>query len=292
MTLIGGSGDSGNPATGQGSTGNPAGGQGTGSGAGTPPAPKLDGAQTSWRDSLPDDLKAAPALQSFSDVPNLAKAFLHAQSQIGKKGVILPGEKATDEDWTQFFRQAGLPEKLDDYKVETPKDVQVNQELVSKFKETAHKLGMLPKQAQGFLDWYMGYEKEVGAKRVAEAKLASEESVKGLQKEWGAAFEQNTKAINAVVGQVGGEEFMKYLTKTGLGNDVPLIKFFHSVTKALGEDKLKGDGSGKLGDTPADIQAKIDAVRGDPKHPYFDKSHPGHANALKIMEGWYQKIAG
>jgi hypothetical protein len=289
MSLIGGSGDSGNPTnSGQGGTGNPAGGGNAGAGA-NPPA--SGGGQPSWRDALAPDLKDNPALQSFSDLNNFTKSYLHAQSQIGKKGVILPGEKATDDEWTRFFREAGVPEKLDDYKVETPKDVKVNEELVGKFKETAHKLGMLPKQAQGFLDWYMGFEKEAGAKRASEQRLATEENIKGLQKEWGDAFEQNTKVINATIGQIGGEEFMKYLTQSGLGNDVHLIKFFHGVTKALGEDKLKGDGAGKLGETPADIQSKIDAVRGDPNHPYFDKSHPGHANALKIMEGWYQKLA-
>ena len=61
-----------------------------------------------WRDSLPDDLKNNATLANFDNVENLAKSYVHAQSVIGKKGVIKPGEKASDEEWGNFYKELGV----------------------------------------------------------------------------------------------------------------------------------------------------------------------------------------
>ena len=100
-----------------------------------------------WLSSLPEELRTNPSLTSFTNVENLAKSYISTKEMVGKKGAIIPGEKATDEEWSGFFDSLGRP-PLDKYEIQMPKDVSVNKDLVGKFKEVFHKSGLLPKQAQ------------------------------------------------------------------------------------------------------------------------------------------------
>jgi hypothetical protein len=289
MSILGGSSGSGNPEAGQGG-GNPA--AGSGSNAGAPAAGSGagsgSGGQASWRDSLPADIKDNPALQSFSDVGNLAKSYIHAQQQIGKKGIIPPSEKSSEQEWSDFYKAIGVPD-LEKFHVEHPKEA--NEELITKFKETAQKAGMLPKQAQSLLNWYLEQEKTSVGARTAETKRMQEEQIVGLKKEWGDGFDKQVAFANYVVREIGGKDFAKYVSESGLGNDVNLIKIFAKLGAALGGDKaLVGQGGVQFGSTPAEVQSEIDTIMGDTKHPYFDRSHPNHAHAVQQMEGLYRKL--
>ena len=100
------------PAAGSGGTGAGSGGTGAGSGAaggqggmGTGAA----GTQTSWRDTLPDDLKSDATLNKYSDIPNLAKAHIELQKLIGQKGIIKPGKEASPEQIKAFREALGIP---------------------------------------------------------------------------------------------------------------------------------------------------------------------------------------
>lgn len=245
---------------------------------------------TSWMESLPDELKNDSALQQFTDVQSLAKSYLSTKSMVGKKGVIVPGEKATDEEWSHFFKSIGQPE-ADKFDVKPPEGREVNQELVSKFKEMAHKSGLLPKQAQALFDWYLGFESETVSQASVKKDLATKEALDGLRKEWGEGYDKNLALGELAIADVGGEEFAKYLTETGLAKDPTIIKFLSKVGGLLGEDRIVGDGSGRFGQTPAEIEKEITDIMGNSNHPYFDRSHPSHSAAVKEMEIRYQKLS-
>lgn len=288
MSLLGDQGGTGQGGgTGSGGGGN----AGAGGGAGNAGANSGGGGgqSASWRDSLPEDIRANPALAQIHDIPSLAKSFVHAQSVIGKKGVFPPGEKATDEEWTQFFKSIGQPE-LEKFEIALPKDKQTNPELVTKFKALAHKNGLLPKQAQALMDWYVNEETGAADARTKASKLENDAQLETLKKDWGEGYDKQVALARLAVNELGGEVFQQYLTKSGLADNAQLARFMAKVGKLLGEDKIRGDGGGKLGQTREEIQGEINKVMGDPKHPYFDASHAGHKQALSHMEGLYRKL--
>jgi hypothetical protein len=293
MSLLGGeSGNTGNSGNGQaggsGDAGGGAGGGTAGSGCAGAGGGGNTGGANSWRDALPEDIRANPTLQSFNDIGSLAKSYIHAQGLIGKKGVIPPGEKASDEEWAGFYKQLGLPETLDKYEVKIPD--QADKEFVGKFKEMAHKSGILPKQAQALMDWYLQAEGQAVQSRQAQQKQKVEQGIAALRKEWGDGFDKQVALAKLGVREVGGGELAEYLEKTGLGDDPMIVKWAARMGKALGEDKLRGDGAGKFGQTPDEIQAQIDAVMTNTSHPYFDRNHAGHQQAVAQMESLYQKL--
>ncbi len=248
----------------------------------TKSAPAAPASNPSWRDSLPDDIKANASLSSFSDVPNLAKAYINAQGLIGKKGVIPPTEHSTAEDWNNFYKAVGLPDK-DKYSVNKPEKSEFNDEFVAKFKETAHQAGVLPKQAQAIMDMYAQHESAQSAADMAEVATEQASQIAALKQEWGPGFDKNVKLAQLAVRNIGGESFEKYLNETGLGNDVQLIKFMTALGGKLGEDKLVGGGtSHDFGQTPAEMKAEMDQIQRS--EAYRSARHVDHKAKIARME--------
>jgi hypothetical protein len=211
---------------------------------------------------------------------------------VGKKGVIVPGDKATDEEWGAFFDSIGRP-TADKYEVKTPEGKEINKDFVSQFKEIAHKNGVLPKQAQAILDQYITFEEGMATKQTDAMKQAKAQAVDGLKKEWGEGFDKNISLAKMAVKESGVQGLEEYLTKTGLGDDPVVIKLMAKMGSMFGEDKLRGDApGGRLdGQTPAELKSAIDKVMGDKNHPYHDRNHPGHNRAVQEMSGYYQKLS-
>lgn len=305
-TALGGGGDGGGGNGGSGSggaSGGGTGGNGSGGGNGGGAAGSGGGAASggsgggggggsaaSWRDTLPDDIKTSPALANFQDVGALAKSYLHAQSQIGKKGVIVPGEKATDDDMRAFWKAIGQPD-LEKFELTKPKEMSAPDELITSFKGEAHRLGMMPKQAQELLNWIAKEDaKAQQALRQHEA-TATKQALDGLKNELGAGYNKSVAFGHMAARELGGEDFLKYLNESGEGDNPAMIKFMAKVGELLGEDKLRGSAiSNGFGSTKAEIKAEIEKTRADLKGPYFDSTHPGHKSAVARMEHLYQQL--
>lgn len=262
---------------------------GEGGNAGGQQQQQQGGGQTSWRDSLPDELKADVSLQQFNDVASLAKSYISTKAHVGKKGVIVPGQNATDEEWSAFYKSVGQPD-LDKFEVKTAEGKKVNAEVISKFKEMAHKAGLLPKQAQSLLDWYVGIEEEMGQNMTKAQQAQQNENIAKLKEKWGLAWGDNLKRAQYAADKLG---LLDYLDQSGLGNDTTILQALaEKVAPLFGEDKLRGDGAGKFGKTPAEIQKEITEVQGNKDHPYWNRNHPGHKLAVQEMEGRYKALAG
>lgn len=238
-----------------------------------------------WRDSLPADLKDHPSLASFTDIGNLAKSYVNAQSMIGKKGVIPPTDKSSDEEWDNFYKQIGRPE-ADKYEFDTPKEA--NADTIKAFKAVAHKAGLLPKQAKALVEWFGGFEKEASGKLSEQKALEQKASLENLKKEWGTGYDKEITAAKLAVKEVGGEEFAQYLEKTGLGNDAGMIKAMAKFGKLLGEDKIRGANTGRMGVTPEEAKAKIAELTSDPA--YADSRHGRHQVLVNQVSELYKQL--
>lgn len=245
----------------------------------------------SWKDSLPEDIRGHSSLSQIQDMNGLARSYIHAQSMVGKKGVVVPGEKATDEEWGAFYKSIGQPE-ADKYEIAAPKDKQINPDMFKAFKEMAHKSGLLPKQAQKLFDWYAGQEESAMKAQSEQKQALTKQELADLQKEWGGGYDKNISLAKLAVDEVGGPEFKQYLEQSGLGNDVRVIKLMSKVGALLGEDKIRGQGGGSLGQTPAELNREITDIMGNKSHPYHDPNHPSHKSAVNQMSEYYKKLSG
>lgn len=248
-------------------------------------------ATPTWRDALPTELREEPSIKLFNDVSALAKSYLHAQKQIGADKLSVPGKHATDEDWNQVYSKLGLPKELKDYDVKLEGDM-IDKDFVSKFKETAHKAGILPKQAQLLANWFQ----EVNKTSTEQVKQQREQQVKtqleGLKAEWGAAYQQNLSQAAMILQELNDPLLNEYVAKTGLGNDPQFIKLCQRISsKYLKEGTIvegQAQMQGKL--TPAQAQIEANKILGDTKHPYYDTNHPNHKAAVAEVQGYFNMV--
>lgn len=273
--------------------GNPGNNGGAQSGAtNTTSANNGGGQATSWKDALPEDIRKNPAIATFQDVESLTKSFIHAQGQIGKKGVVVPGEKATDEEWGNFYKQIGVPNE-DKYEIQAPKDYKMTDEVSKQFKAEALKAGLLPKQANKILGWYAQFETNALKAQTDATAKAQNESHAALKQEWGDSYNTNLQSAQLAVKEIGGDRFLKYLQESGMAKNAELIRFAANAAKLMGEDKLREGGVSSGGESPREIQEQLTKLRAEgTTNGLFDKSHPMHSVTLSKMESLAKRLTG
>ena len=142
----------------------------------TEPAPD---ATTSWRDALPDDIKAEGVFTKYNSPADAHRAHVAANADLTRMrqelksrppagAVLVPGEGAT-EDQTKAWREAlGIPEKAEGYELHTKSaqdarhpermPITINDADMKTFRDLCHANGVSPRQAQAILDFQLGRE--------------------------------------------------------------------------------------------------------------------------------------
>lgn len=245
-------------------TADPAGGVPAGGAAPAGASVSAPPASSSWMDSLPDEIKRDPSIQLFkeSGVGGLAKSWVSAQAMLGKEKVIIPGEKATDEEWGAFYAKLGRPESADKYEFKMPDGQQMDEGFAKGFKELAFKTGMNPKQVQNLAEWYgkeaAQAQQQVQQARAAETtqKLDAYRTSLGGEEKFKVRIDQARVAVRALA----DPKLNEFLDKSGAGSQPEMIEFFAKLSGMMGEDKLR-DGTGvAYGDDPAAIQKEITSI--------------------------------
>lgn len=258
-------------------------------GEGTSPAKST---VNDWRLGLPSDLQEDATLRKFSDVPALAAAYINAQKLIGTDKIAIPGKHASDEDWGNVFKKLGLPEKVENYDLKFKEGATIDETFTNDFKSTAHKLGILPKQAQALADWFSDVNLTAETKYLDEVKVTQGKALEGLKTEWGKVYDANLSRAHLVLKNFADKDLLQHLNDTGMGNDPKLIKLLAGVGKKMyGEGQIvQGDSSFSAPMSAAEAKKTVDNIMANQNHPYFLKEHPGHKTAVKEVQDLFQKM--
>lgn len=257
-----------------------------------------ESAPADWKAGLSEELQRDPSIAHIPDVETMAKSYVNAQRMVGADKIAIPGNHGTDEEWDQVYTKLGRPDAPEGYELEmnnVPDGMDANPELVGWFQQTAHKVGLTPKQAQTLADEYnvmAGQAEQSPDDAAIEAEAREQEGIRELQREYGKAFDNKVGMAKAVLQEHGGDGLLELTLSDGrpLGSHPDLVRTFANIgdmmRSRLGEDSIKAPKSdGSI--TPDDAQrelAKIEAPGG----PYWDRNHPGHsaavADALRLRE--------
>jgi hypothetical protein len=253
--------------------------------------------EVKWPEGTPDELKNIPTLKPFVNkegevnVANLLKSYVDTKKSFGNK-IAIPSEHATDDEWADFYEKvAGHPKEIDKYEVTRPEESKISPEFFESIKAKLHASKVPAAQANEFFKSLEEESVKFQSDMDAGMKKKMDEEVQGLKKEWGAAFDQNAKAASSVVIEYGDDEFKQYAKDSGLTSDVKFTKFLLSISNELNSEApdrgTKGNNNaGFL--TPGDAVVKINEMRGDAKHPFNDKNHPSHNDAVEEMKKLYE----
>jgi len=241
-----------------------------------------------FKSLIPESFKDEKSLENFDNMEDLLKSYLHAQKMVGADKIPVPNKFATDEDWKEVFTRLGAPKSPEDYKYSF-KDDQVDPNQLKSFNETAHRLGLLPKQAEALVKYYNDLNKGQSEQLEAQAIEAQTKTEADLKKEFGPQFNKRLDQAKRLAINTLGEDFLnKTVLKDGsrLGDNLEVIKAFSNLADKLSEDEIvKGEGSDYQ--TVKDIEKQI-AELTQQGSAYWQNQHPNHKQAvdevLKLRE--------
>ena len=83
------------------------------------------GSAANWMlEQLSPTNREALASKDWANPDAMAESYLNLEKTVGAKGVSVPGESATDEDWSNFYDQLGRPKEATDYTFAMPEGVE------------------------------------------------------------------------------------------------------------------------------------------------------------------------
>ena len=202
---------------------------------------------------------------------DFVKSYLSAQRLVGANKVAIPNKMATDEDWEEVYSKLGRPAKPEDYKYSFSEE-EINQDQLKNFNETAHRIGLLPKQAERIIKFYneMNTQAEVDNQKMFEVKQT--EAMADLKKEFGPTYTKRLDQAKKLATETLGNDMLNNtILKDGsrLGDSVEVIKAFSMLADKLSEDEIiKGEGTGYQ--TASEIEKEISELTEDGS-PYWQK---------------------
>ena len=165
-----------------------------------------------WAADLSEENRALVENKTWSSdtkINTILDSYRELESHVGKS-LSLPGEDATDEDWTKFHRRTGALENAEDYKFELdssalPEGFVYDDTSVAKYQDWAQKAEISPRQAQKLHDFFMADAVET-YKGVRQS--VSEQQAEETQRE--------EAAHSALVGEWGQPDSATFKGKLGM----------------------------------------------------------------------------
>ena len=239
---------------------------------------------------IPAEYKNEKALQNFQDMDGFVKSFLHSQKLVGTEKINIPNKFATDSDWNDVYKKLGRPENSDGYKYNLPKESKLNEDSLKAFSVTAHQLGLLPKQAEGIINYYNEIANASEIDTSAKAETSRADAEKTLRKEYGSAYKNRINAAKHLASSTLGNDFLNNtILQDGskLGDNPIIVKAFAELASKISEDTMvKGEAPSYM--SVKEINTQIAALQ-QPGSAYLDKQHPNHDAAVIEMQTLIQK---
>ena len=246
--------------------------------------------EVDFKSLIPEAYKEEKSLHNFSNMDDFVKSYLHSQKLVGADKIAIPNKYSTDEDWKKVYKQLGTPETGEGYKYKLPEDHKIEDDTLKNFSNEAAKLGLLPNQANGVMNYYNEIIKQGLSDQAAQQKTAQDEAVVELRKEFGASYQKEIQSAKNLVHATLGKEFIdNALLQDGsrLGDNPTVIKAFAKLANKLSEDDIvKGDVPSYL--TTSEINKQISALQ-QPGSAYWDKRHLSHNDAVAEVQALLRK---
>lgn len=200
-----------------------------------------DAQSLGWRAALPDEFKEHEFVKTFQKPGDFVKTALEIKNERDTLktrvdgAIFKPGENASPEERAAYLKALGVPDKPEGYEFSVPEGVPNDKAEAEFLRKLAHESG-LPKEAgERFAAAYFDRMKSnLGAIR-QQIETRRTEAVNALKGEWKDAYDAKLDAAKLAVRKIGGDDFVQWLNKTGVGDDPVMIRTWAKIGEALSE---------------------------------------------------------
>lgn len=242
-----------------------------------------------FQNLIPEEYKEEKSLQNFSNMDDFVKSYLHSQKLVGADKIPVPNKLATDDDWNTVYERLGRPENPEGYSYELPEESKIDDTTLKAFSAEAHKLGLLPKQAQGIMNYYNSLAEQSDKSLEFRDETARAEAEIELRKEYGPAYDLKvSQARNLATNTLGADFLRNTILQDGssLGNNPQIVRAFADLASKLSEDSMvQGEVASAM--TVKEIDGEIDTLT-QPGSAYWDKTHINHKKAVDEVQRLYE----
>lgn len=226
---------------------------------------------TSWLDSIEDtELRNSKSLQDFKNVGNLAKGYVNLVKKLGQ-----PKE----------------PEKYeaDEYNYEFGEDYKPHEAIYKSFTDKAIELNIKPNDFKELIKTYVDSEQQAINVHNKEQEALNEEFTSKLKEDWGNDYSKNLEKAENLWTKFAPENADKMFSKMTPEMKGAVAKAMFNISKTMSDSHVEAP-SRQQDLTKEEIQNKIQEIRNDPSHPYFNASHKDHKEANEYMTSLYSKL--
>jgi len=245
--------------------------------------------QDSFQNLIPEEYREEKSLQNFSNMNDFVKSYLHSQKLVGADKIPIPNKLATDDDWNAVYERLGRPQNPDGYTYDLPQESKIDENTLKAFSEEAHRLGLLPQQAQGIMNYYNTLAEQSDKSFSMRDETAKAEAELELRKEFGPAYDVKiAQARNLATSTLGADFLRNTILEDGstLGNNPQIVRAFAELASKMSEDAMvQGDVSSSM--TIKEIDNEIDTLT-QPGSAYWDKNHINHKKAVDEVQRLYE----
>ena len=240
-------------------------------------------ADNSWLSGLPEELKGAPSLLKFKDIPTLARSYLEAEKALNGR-VAIPKDDASEEEWAKFYSRLGLPEDKKYLDQRSPED----EEHLQTYEEMFYNNGISKRQGAKLLDSMYKLSTDLQKKQQEEVDKSRESNVDWLKSNYGDLFDNKITTMQAALTKYGTRELAGLIEETGYSP--ALVDLLVRVGETLRSDSLVTGNQVTTINTAESAKLEIKKLESDREFmvKLRDKNHAAHSDAVKKLEELYK----
>ena len=177
--------------------------------------------------------KYGDELRQYENINPIIEDYFTLKAK-SSEAIIKPKEDATEEEVALYKEKMGIPKGADEYELDDPPEILGDQkEFDGWYKDMALEANLTKDQAKVvYAKW-----NELQATAIEKQNLEVKETEKALRKELGSDYEGAMANVGTIL-QQAGQDFVDYLTDTGIGNDPRFLKAMAKLGAVVSEDSI------------------------------------------------------
>ena len=233
-------------------------------------------------DGVPENIKSLLDSKKWTNVEQLATGYSELEKFKGVASgdhLVIPQNAEDVEGWNAIYSKLGKPETADKYEFKNETGVEIGDDLMSAFKEFAHKENYTQKQLAGAVQFQLEAVKaseEISAQQSQERK---DGNIEAMKDKWKDKYDTTQTKIDAIADKLQVKSFFEEI---GIDKEPEIVNMLLTIANSDSEDNLNN------GSNPAPAAKGLQEQLKDimTSDAFKDKFHVDHK---KIM-GEYMNL--
>ena len=254
-------------------------------------------APTSLLDSIQDaDLRSYAEGKGFDKAgfEGVVKSYSHLEklAKNHETTVVIPGLEATPEQRSEFYNRLGRPKEANAYSFKLDEGADTGR--LDAMRSKAHELGITDAQFSGLATADMEYLGAMQQNVADDQAISRADAETQLKKEWGAAYEMKSKAIEEAASKLGLDTNVLAGLSEVLG-PFEAMRFVDGLNTKIGDHRMEnGESVATNHKTPEQARVALGELSMNKEftEAWLDRMHPGHKAAVEKKAGLARMASG